>query len=131
MSKMMLRVRSWACGGAVIRNPAKQSVISGAGHSGEWQARPNRRPGGTDRGLRVQRFLAGQALRDEAAEFLFTIRDGKLVYEKGPAAAVTPNHHLDLSEERADRRPQGTMDIGIIGNRIARIRPGLNASSRE
>jgi dihydroorotase len=63
-------------------------------------------------------------------ECVLTIRDGKLVYERGPAPARdTDTAIYDLLLKRA--KPAGgkePADIAITGNRIAQIRPGLKAA---
>ena len=63
-------------------------------------------------------------------ECVFTIRDGKLAYERGPAAAGDDETTIyDLLLKRVHigggKEP---VDIGIIGNRIAHIRPALKAA---
>ena len=64
---------------------------------------------------------------------VLTIRDGKLAYERGPAAAGEAGaaiYDLLLKRVRIGEHKE-ELDIGIIGNRIAHIRPGLKAASRE
>jgi hypothetical protein len=61
---------------------------------------------------------------------VLTIRDGKLAYQRSPAAADEADATIyDLLLKRvrigSGKEP---MDIGIIGNRIAHIRPGLKAA---
>ena len=61
---------------------------------------------------------------------MLTIRDGKLVYERGPAAAGEAGgaiYDLLLKHVRIGGSKE-VVDIGIIGNRIAHIRPGLKAA---
>jgi len=61
---------------------------------------------------------------------VLTIRDGKLVYERDPAAAGEASAVIyDLLLKRV-RTGDGkeALDIGIIGNRIAHIRLGLKAA---
>ena len=61
---------------------------------------------------------------------VFTIRDGKVAYERGPAAAGEASAVIyDLLLKRV-RTGDGkeALDIGIIGNRIAHIRLGLKAA---
>ena len=63
-------------------------------------------------------------------ECVLTIRDGKLVYERGPVAAGdadTTIYDLLLKRVRIGGGKE-PMDIAIIGNRIAQIRPGLKAA---
>src|SRR6185295_1726789 len=63
-------------------------------------------------------------------ECVLTIREGKLVYERGPAAAGGDDptiYDLLLKRVRIGDR-KDPMDIAIVGNRIARIRPGLLAA---
>src|SRR4051812_30607143 len=60
-------------------------------------------------------------------ECVLTIHDGKLVYERGPAASVeadTAVYDLLLKHVRVSGGKE-VLDIGIAGNRIVQIRPGL------
>jgi hypothetical protein len=61
---------------------------------------------------------------------VLTIRDGKLAYERGPVATVEASaviYDLLLKRVRIGAGKE-TSDVGIIGNRIAHIRPGLKAA---
>jgi hypothetical protein len=61
---------------------------------------------------------------------VLTIRDGKLAYERGPAPAGEASvviYDLLLKRVRTGDGKEA-LDIGIIGNRIAHIRPGLKAA---
>jgi hypothetical protein len=61
---------------------------------------------------------------------VFAIRGGKVVYVRGPAAAGgqdTTIYDLLLKKARIGGRREA-LDIGVIGNRIARIGPGLKAA---
>ena len=133
MSKMMLLGMSFA--DVLVRstvNPAKADrTVSGAGNAWQsdesrisrcWRSRPeclrsriHGRPSGWGR---------------SGWNCVLTIRDGKLVYERGPVAAGEASaviYDLLLKRVRIGDGKEA-LDIGIIGNRIAQIRPGLKAA---
>jgi len=61
---------------------------------------------------------------------VLTIRDGKIVYERGPVAADGEGstiYDLLLKRVRIGDRNEA-VDVGIIGNRVAHIRAGLKAA---
>lgn len=61
---------------------------------------------------------------------VFTIRGGKIVYERGPVAADGEGstiYDLLLKRVRIGDRNEA-VDVGIIGNRVAHIRAGLKAA---
>jgi hypothetical protein len=60
---------------------------------------------------------------------VLTIRDGKLAYERGPASGEAEAVIYDLLLKRV-RTGGGkeALDIGIVGSRIAHIRPNLKAA---
>jgi predicted amidohydrolase len=61
---------------------------------------------------------------------VLTVRDGKLAYERGPVAAGDASgviYDLLLKRVRIGDGKEA-LDIGIIGNRIAHMRPGLKAA---
>jgi dihydroorotase len=61
---------------------------------------------------------------------VLTIRDGNLVYERGPGAAggaETTIYDLLLKRVRIGNRGEA-VDVGIVGNRIAQIHAGLKAA---
>src|SRR5438046_1476049 len=61
---------------------------------------------------------------------VLTMRDGKIVYERGPVAADGEGSTIyDLLLKRVligDRSE--AVDVGIIGNKVAHIRAGLKAA---
>jgi predicted amidohydrolase len=64
---------------------------------------------------------------------VLTIRDGKLVFERGPVpAGETSTVIYDLLLKRV-RMGGGKepLDIGIAGNRVANVRPGLKAAQAK
>jgi dihydroorotase len=63
-------------------------------------------------------------------ECVLTIRGGKLVYERGPVSASDVDgtiYDLLLKHVRIGGG-KDVVDVGIIGNRIAHVRPGLKAA---
>ena len=63
-------------------------------------------------------------------ECVMTIRAGKIVYERGPRAASDPDttiYDLLLKHARVQGRDE-ELDVGIIGDSIARIGRGLKAA---
>lgn len=69
-------------------------------------------------------------LATKRLECVLTIRAGKVVHEQGPRApAGTDSTIYDLLFKHARIGTRsGAMDVGVIGNRIARMGPGLKAS---
>ena len=75
-------------------------------------------------------FWLAKRLGTKRLECVKAIRGGKVVYERGPAAAGGKDATIyDLLFKHAPiggRRE--ALDIGVIANRIARIGPGLKAA---
>jgi dihydroorotase len=62
-------------------------------------------------------------------ECVLTIREGKLVYERGPGAGGDDSTIYDILLKRVRIGGRNEpLDIAIVGNRIAQIRPGLKAA---